>query len=406
MKKLKNHFNIKIAISGLGLLIGVSLFLLNRTLISNVREETNFRAEKLIEILTEVLNQEDKKPTNQNTFNILEKEYNKFIQSLTFPIIISNKENECIFYNIKVKDYNEGPINCDRLTETINAMDKKNKPIPIVYEIGTLKKWGINTTNKKIIQVLHFGDPLILTEIIDISSITILFFILFVIIFIWGFYYMKSNERDLIYVGMSKEAAHQLGTPLSSLYGWIELLEEEKDINSEILLSLKKDVNRISEVADRFSKIGSKLNLETVDLINILKNTKKYFDKRISKNHKIVLNLNKNQSIKIKGDKILLFWAFENIIKNSIDAIEQKNGKILINLTTNENQIYIDFIDNGKGLSRKQKHQIFKPGYSTKPRGWGLGLSLTKRIIEITHLGQLQLISSSKNKKTVFRIIL
>ena len=152
---------------------------------------------------------------------------------------------------------------------------------------------------------------------------------------------------------------------------------------------------------------SNKVNHENIDIIDDLKNLKTYFDKRLSKKHKIILNLNKNDSIKIKGDKILLFWAFENIIKNSIDAIEQKNGQILINVNKNKNKKYtnIDFIDNGKGVSRKQKRYIFRPGYSTKSRGWGLGLSLTKRIIQIIHSGQIQLVSSNK-KETIFRVLL
>ena len=123
MKNIKNHFNIKLAISSLGLLIGISLFLLNRALINDIREETNFRAEKLIEILTEVLNQQEKKPSNEKTFNILEEEYSTFIQSLTFPIIISNKENECIFYNIEFENYTGPSISCDRLSKIIDNMD-------------------------------------------------------------------------------------------------------------------------------------------------------------------------------------------------------------------------------------------------------------------------------------------
>ena len=278
-------------------------------LFHDIRKETNFRAEKLIELFTEILNENSEIKTNRKILDVLQKEYTQFIQSLTFPIIISNKENECIFYNIEFENYTGPSISCDRLSKIIDTMDKKNNPIPITYKTSTLKKWGLNFTNKNIIQTLHFGDPLILTEIINISSITIIFFILFIIIFVWGFYYMKSNERDLIYVGMSKETAHQLGTPLSSIYGWIELLKDE-NIDSEILLSLKKDVNRISEVADRFSKIGSKLNLETIDLIDILKNTKIYFDKRLSKKHQIILNLNKNQPIKIKWRQNLIILGF------------------------------------------------------------------------------------------------
>ena len=216
---------------------------------------------------------------------------------------------------------------------------------------------------------------------------------------------MRSNEKDLIYVGMAKEAAHQLGTPLSSIVGWIELLKDEKNTNKDILVSLKKDVSRISEVTDRFSKIGSKIKLQEVELITLLKELKNYFDKRISKKYKISLKTHKNKKAIILGDKTLLFWAFENMIKNSIDAIETKKGEIVIDINKIDKKIIINFQDNGKGISRINKRDIFKPGYSTKTRGWGLGLSLTKRIIENTHEGNLSL-QSSKPNKTVFRVIL
>ena len=383
MRYLKNSFNIKIALSFMALIIGVCLFLLNRSLINHIREETNFRAEQSAEILTHILNE------NEILDNVLLEQYSKFIESLNFPIIISNEQNECIVHKVKILEKNDSSVNCKNLKNIIKDMDNKNKPIPIIYKNNQA-------------QLLHFGDPFILTEIINLSFITIGFFVLFIIIFLWGFYFMKSNEKDLIYAGMAKEAAHQLGTPLSSIFGWIELLKEEKN-QTDILMSLKKDASRISEVTDRFSKIGSNIKLVEIDLIQLLKEVKIYFEKRVSKKYKIKLTLNKNRKIKINGDKILIFWAFENIIKNAIDAIEKNNGKIFININKNKNNIIIDFIDNGKGINRRNKRNIFKPGYSTKTRGWGLGLSLTKRIVENIHRGYF-LLQSSKPGKTIFRI--
>ena len=385
MNYLKNHFNIKIALSIMALIKGVCLFILNRAVINDIRKDTYFRAEQSAQILSQILN-------DQETLdNILLEQYSKFIESLTFPIIISNEQGECITYKIKNNESDDNYIDCNKISNIINEMDQKNAPIAINYME--------NQT-----QTLHFGDPLILTSIINLSFITVGFFILFILIFLWGFYFMKSNEKDLIYVGMAKETAHQLGTPLSSIFGWIELLKEDKKIDSNILLSLKKDASRISEVTDRFSKIGSKIKLTEIDLIFLLKELKKYFDKRIAKKYKIKLKINKNRKIIIPGDKTLLFWAFENIIKNSIDAIENKKGEIIININKDNNEnIVIDFIDNGKGINRRNKRDIFKPGYSTKTRGWGLGLSLTKRIIENIHNGYFTL-QSSKLNKTVFRV--
>ena len=367
----------------MALIIGICLFLLNRSLINHIREETNFRAEQSAKILTYILNE------NEILDNVLLEQYSEFIESLNFPIIISNEQNECIVHKIQILEKNNSSVNCENLKNIIKDMDNKNQPIPIIYKNNQA-------------QILHFGDPFILTEIINLSFITIGFFILFIIIFLWGFYFMKSNEKDLIYAGMAKEAAHQLGTPLSSIFGWIELLKEEKN-QTDILMSLKKDASRISEVTDRFSKIGSNIKLVEIDLISLIKEVKIYFEKRIPKKYKIKLTLNKNRKIKINGDRILIFWAFENIIKNAIDSIEKDDGKIFIDINKNKNNVIIDFIDNGKGINRRNKRNIFKPGYSTKTRGWGLGLSLTKRIIENIHRGYF-LLQSSKPGQTIFRI--
>lgn len=390
MNYLKNNFNIKVALFSMALIIGVCLFFLNRVLISNIREETTLRAKESAEVLSEMLN-------DSNDKGVLLKHYGKFIESLNFPIIISNPQGNCVTHKInidKYKDFDDSNsfINCEELNDIINDMDEKNTPIPINYA-------------DEEVQRLHFGDPLILDQIINLSFITVGFFILFILIFLLGFYFMRSNEKDLIYVGMAKEAAHQLGTPLSSIVGWIELLKDEKNTNKDILVSLKKDVSRISEVTDRFSKIGSKIKLQEVELITLLKELKNYFDKRISKKYKISLKTHKNKKAIILGDKTLLFWAFENMIKNAIDAIETKKGEIVIDINKVDKKIIIDFQDNGKGINRRNKRDIFKPGYSTKTRGWGLGLSLTKRIIENTHEGNLSL-QSSKPNKTVFRVIL
>ena len=235
MNYLKNHFNIKIALSIMALIIGVCLFILNRAVIDDIRKDTYFRAEQSAQILSQILNEQGVLD------NVLLEQYSKFIESLTFPIIISNEQDECIAYKIKINQSDSNYIDCNKISNIINEMDQKNSPIAINYM-------------KNQTQTLHFGDPLILTSIINLSFITVGFFILFILIFLWGFYFMKSNEKDLIYVGMAKETAHQIGTPLSSLMAWLELLKE-KSKNEEIAEEMEKDLADDSE----YTKIAQKM---------------------------------------------------------------------------------------------------------------------------------------------------
>ena len=183
------------------------------------------------------------------------------------------------------------------------------------------------------------------------------------------------------------------------MLGCVELLKERMlaKKRNKILVSMKSDLARLSEISDRFSKIGSKVNLNEVDLKSLLEKISLYMSERLPKssNTDIILSMKKNA--KIMGDSVLLSWAFENLLKNSIDAISNKKGKILINVTGVEEYIVIVFLDNGKGIKRNDWNNIFKPGFSTKNRGWGLGLSLTQRIIQDIHGGTIVVEDSSRS---------
>ena len=204
---------------------------------------------------------------------------------------------------------------------------------------------------------------------------------------------------------MARETAHQLGTPISSLMGWLKLLENENENVKEIYSAMQNDVDKLNNISHKFNKIGSKPKFKKIELMNILEEVINYYKSKLPKTSKIKLNLSRTntQNFYVMGDNVLLYWAFENLVKNSIDSFTENRGEIDLLLFQKNDSIIIDFIDNGKGISRKNKRNIFRPGFSTKVRGWGLGLNLTKRIIEGIHKGSISFIKSN-SQQTIFRV--
>jgi len=222
---------------------------------------------------------------------------------------------------------------------------------------------------------------------------------------------ITKSEQSNLWVGMTKEAAHQLGTPLSSLYGWVELLREEKhdDFTQRICNELENDISRLRGVAERFNKIGSEPELRLQRLAPILEDVLDYMEQRLPQLGKDVDVLRKlDAGIKAQVNSDLFQWAMENIVKNAMDAIKSSTTKaqVSVKLHRVENEVVIDVKDTGVGIEKKYHSEVFKPGYSTKKRGWGLGLSLTKRIIEEYHQGRLVLRESELGTGTTMRVIL
>ncbi len=219
---------------------------------------------------------------------------------------------------------------------------------------------------------------------------------------------LRDAQENLVWVGMSKEAAHQLGTPLSSLLAWLEILKEQiKNPESEqAIKEIENDLQRINIVVERFSKIGSKPSLNSLDIKEIIKEIAQYFSTRmptLGKKIEIKLVL-PQENVFAQANGELFTWVIENLIKNAADAIEQKTGLITITLRNSGNILIIQVQDNGKGIAHKLQKRIFEPGFSTKKRGWGLGLSLCKRIIEDYHKGKIFVRESKVNLGTVFEI--
>ena len=217
----------------------------------------------------------------------------------------------------------------------------------------------------------------------------------------WYFKTIRDTEKSYLWAGMAKETAHQIGTPLSSLMGWVELLKLE-DIDQTSVIEIEKDVDRLKHIAERFSKIGSTSELKQIDLISTSKQTISYISQRISKG--IEVNFKTDvEEFKIDLNSSLYSWVIENLMKNAADAMQNK-GVLDIVITTKNKFVEISISDTGSGIPTKLQKKIFDPGFTTKKRGWGLGLSLAKRIIKEYHNGKIYVDYSEKNKGTLFCI--
>jgi signal transduction histidine kinase len=258
--------------------------------------------------------------------------------------------------------------------------------------------------NPKIRNRYYYGDSKLLNEVRYYPIIQLCIVALFIVITLFS---LRSNYRSVqnqVWAGMAKETAHQLGTPVSSLEGWVEMLKETPG-SEKIATELEKDVNRLRLVSDRFGKIGSTPHLEPVDLVKQINSMVDYMRKRAT--GKIIFSVNTHDHPTIiAGISAPLFdWVIENLLKNALDAMEGK-GAITVDIKEDTSNVSIDVTDTGKGISKQNIANVFKPGFTTKKRGWGLGLSLSRRIIEQYHKGQIFVKHSEIGKGTTFRVVL
>ena len=310
-------------------------------------------------------------------------------ENTTIPIILTNEVGEIIGN----RNLPQRPKQEAYLKKQLDIMMEQHEPIIIEAKM-----------NEQVIltQYLYYKDSYILSQLRFYPLIQLVVIFLYIGIAYLAFNRSRKSEQNLVWAGMAKETAHQIGTPLSSLMAWVEILKNKDDMN-EISEEINKDVKRLKTITERFSKVGSKPKLENQSVYDILNHTVAYLQDRLSSNVHLELNNKCNESIApINGT--LFEWVIENICKNAADAMDGK-GHIKINLFNDSDYIKIDISDNGKGLQKVNFKRVFEPGFTTKKRGWGLGLSLSKRIIEDYHQGKLYVKSSSK-QGTTFRISL
>ncbi len=251
----------------------------------------------------------------------------------------------------------------------------------------------------------YYGDSKLLNEVGYYPLVQLLIVSLFILITLILISTSNRSTQNQVWAGMAKEAAHQLGTPISSLEGWVEMLKQDHQEDNKIIKEIGKDVDRLKLVTDRFGKIGSIPMLEQTPLMPQLEHMIDYIKKRSSDKVQFRFNAISQTNLMVPINIPLFDWVIENLLKNALDAME---GKGLINITVEQEKesVKIDIHDNGKGIPKKDWNKIFKPGFTTKKRGWGLGLSLSKRIIEQYHKGQLFVRSSELGKGTCIRIVL
>ena len=233
--------------------------------------------------------------------------------------------------------------------------------------------------------------------------ILILIIILFAYFSYWYFKTLKNTEQSFLWAGMAKETAHQIGTPLSSLMGWIEILKLE-NVSQEPIQEMENDIERLEQITERFSKIGSLPELEFHNIVEVTENSVNYLKSRTSKKVDYQFNSDKGE-IRIPLNVALYSWVIENLIKNSVDAM-QSVGAISVHISDNLDDVIVSITDTGPGISKNLHKRIFEPGYTTKKRGWGLGLSLAKRIVENYHKGKIFVAKSDKESGTEIQMIL
>lgn len=302
----------------------------------------------------------------------------------TVPVLLVDADDNIYHYrNIDVPENNKDAY----LLKQLEKMKSSGKSIEI--DLGGGEK-----------QYLYYKTSTLLVKLTWFPLVQLVVIVIFVVLAYWAFSNERKAEQDQVWVGMAKETAHQLGTPITSLMGWVDVLEM-KNIDEATLTEVKNDVARLQNIADRFSKIGSKPVLKETDIQRMLNKTIEYFRKRVS--DKVVFKVNLLDNTLVMANEVLLEWVFENLIKNAIDAIEG-NGEITIGTKMNGNHVCVDVKDNGRGIAKGNHKMVFNPGFTTKKRGWGLGLTLTKRIVEEYHQGKIFVKESDVNKGTTFRV--
>ena len=251
----------------------------------------------------------------------------------------------------------------------------------------------------------YYGESKLLKEVRYYPLVQLFIVGLFIIVTLLALRSSYRSVQNQVWAGMAKETAHQLGTPVSSLEGWVEMMKEKPETHKKIVQELEKDVSRLRLVSDRFGKIGSSPQLEELDVVKQITNMVDYIRKRSPGSVSFSINTHGAKVIPVMISAPLFDWVIENLLKNALDAMEGK-GAINISIQNADKSVTIDVTDTGKGISSQHINQVFNPGFTTKKRGWGLGLSLSRRIIEQYHKGQIFVKQSEVGKGTTFRIIL
>lgn len=373
--------NIKIGLLFLALIIIGSLLWYSQWIVNRIRDDNREIVSLYAEIIANTVN--EKSDENLNFI------FDEIIKKVRFPIIYSDPDNNPIYY----RNLRENLSDAALLKEQ-KSMDLQNSPIILEYLI--------NGDSKFTLGYLHYGDSSLIRQLEWLPYLEIGGIALFILLGFAGFNVIRNSEKQNIWVGMARETAHQLGTPVSALLGWVERLKSHPEEQEEIAGEMITDLRRLDQVSERFSKIGAKSAFQKVNLNLLADDAAAYLLKRLpSLGKNINLEIIHREEINIMGNEVLISWALENLIRNSIDALGKNKGKISVIILPLNPGAVLRIEDNGIGIDKSEWKNIFRAGFSTKSRGWGMGLSLVKRIVEDIHGGYIHVVESSKNKKTV-----
>jgi len=365
------------------ILIGLGSLLYTQRLVKELKNEERKKVELWAEATRQLIDLDLNDTTTNLSFLVSVIENNN-----TVPVILLDQKGD----TITTRNLNPKRLkSVHYFNKQVKLMEAAHDSIEIVLENGMRN-------------YILYRDSIILTKLTYFPFVQLGIIILFILVAYLAFNSSRKFEQNQVWVGLTKETAHQLGTPTSSLIGWVNLLKT-KDVDSRLITELNKDVLRLEKITDRFSKIGTKVELEQVNIIPVIFSSVQYLQSRLSDKVKFHFGFNKNDEILVPLNVTLFEWVIENLIKNAIDAIKG-DGLIDITLIDNTQVLFIDFSDSGKGIQKSKFKTVFKPGFTTKDRGWGLGLSLSKRIVEIVHGGKIFVQHSEPGKGSTFRVVL
>jgi len=382
IKFYTRKFHIKIIILFVLTIIALASLWVTRDLVNNLAQEEKKKIDLWASATDELAKQQvDENRDYSFVFKVLE-------GNNTVPVILTDAKNGVIaFRNVdSVKISTK-----EKVANTLKKMAANHKPIVVTLP-----------NNEK--NFVYYEDSLILKKLSYFPVAQLLVLLLFIFAAYQAFSSIRNSEQNLVWVGMAKETAHQLGTPTSSLLAWLEVLKTT-ELPEPLLVELDKDIHRLEKITDRFSKIGSSPSLRSVNLIEQVESSINYLQKRVSGSITFIKNYNPSEGVYVKINESLFEWVLENLVKNAIDAMQGK-GSITFTVRDDIQVAYIDITDQGKGIPKNMAKTIFKPGYTTKERGWGLGLSLSKRIVEDYHKGKIFVLQSDSSKGSTFRIVL
>lgn len=391
----ESNTNVKWVVLIASVLISVGSIYYTNVLVDQLKERERQQVELFARALEYIPNSTSE---SSSDINFIAQEI--LYQNTTIPIILLDSAGDIINHrNIQVNNTWKQSRKDEFLQKELARMRNTYDPIEVpLRDPETDENFGVN--------YVYYRNSFLLTQLTTYPYIQLSVIAIFAFIAYLAFNYSKVAEQNRVWVGLAKETAHQLGTPLSSLMAWVEVLRDDPNIkNKEIVSELEKDITKLTTVTERFSSIGSVPSLKAENVVTLVNNGVNYLRPRISSKIKIeVFTLSDNIQAMIHAP--LFEWVLENLCKNAVDAIGTSGTIAIKILRGSDSKVYIDVSDTGKGIPRSKVNMVFRPGFTTKKRGWGLGLALAKRIIEAYHNGRIFVKTSEENQGTTFRIML